>query len=136
MLNIITVQGRLVKPIELRHTQSGKAVASFSLAVDRDRKGQNGERETDFLDVVAWGQTAELAERWLSKGDLATVTGRLQMRDWTDRQGNKRKSAEIVSQSIYFPPRRREEERHDDGGAYPPDDQFEELYDSDSDLPF
>lgn len=136
MLNVITLQGRLTRPVELRHTQSGKAVASFSLAVDRDRKGQNGERETDFVDVVAWGTTGELAERWLSKGDLTTVTGRLQIRDWTDRDGNKRKSAEVVANSVYFPPKRREDERHEDGGVYPPDDQFEELYDSDSDLPF
>lgn len=135
MLNVITLQGRLTRPVELRHTQSGKAVASFSLAVDRDRKGQNGERETDFVDVVAWGTTGEMAERWLSKGDLTTVTGRLQIRDWTDKQGNKRRNAEVVALNVYFPPRRREEERHEDEGFYPTEEQFEELAE-DSDFPF
>ena len=136
MLNHIALQGRLTNDVELRYTQAGKPVASFAIAVDRDFRGRDGNKETDFINIVSWGRTGELCGEWLHKGDMATISGRLQMRDWTDRDGNKRKSAEVVANSVYFPPKRREDERHEDGGVYPPDDQFEELYDSDSNLPF
>lgn len=103
MLNKIFLMGRLTRDPELRHTQSGTAVASFSIAVDRDFKDkQTGEKATDFIDVVAWRQTAEFVSRFFTKGRLAVVEGRLQMRDWTDKDGNKRRSAEVIADSVYF----------------------------------
>lgn len=136
MLNHIALQGRLTNDVELRYTQAGKPVASFTIAVDRDFRGQDGNKETDFINIVAWGRTGELCGEWLHKGDMATISGRLQIRDWTDRDGNKRKSAEVVANSVYFPPKRREDERHDNPNNYHPADQFEEMMDDDSDLPF
>lgn len=94
--------GRLTRDPELRHTQSGTAVASFSLAVDRDYKGQDGERETDFLDIVAWRSTADFVSRYFSKGRMAVVEGRLQTRDWKDRDGNRRRSFEIIAENVYL----------------------------------
>lgn len=102
MLNRIIIMGRLTRDPELRHTQSGTAVASFSLAVDRDFKNQNGEKETDFIDVVAWRNSAEFVSRYFTKGRMAVVEGRLQIRDWTDKDGGRRRSAEVVADSIYF----------------------------------
>lgn len=102
MLNEIILMGRLTRDPELRHTQSGTAVASFALAVDRDYKGQSGERETDFIDVVAWRNTAEFVSRYFHKGRMAVVKGSLQVRDWTDRDGNKRRSYEVLADSVYF----------------------------------
>lgn len=102
MLNKIILMGRLTRDPELRHTQSGTAVASFSLAVDRDFKGQNGEKETDFIDIVAWRHTAEFVSKYFHKGRMAVVEGRLQMRDWTDRDGGKRRTAEVVADNVYF----------------------------------
>lgn len=97
MLNKIIIMGRLTRDPELRRTQSGTAVASFALAVDRDYKDQaTGERGVDFIDCVAWSHTGEFASRYFSKGRMAVVQGRLQLRDWTDRDGNKRRSAEVV----------------------------------------
>ena len=93
MLNKIIIMGRLTRDPELRHTQSGTAVASFSLAVDRDFKSQNGEKETDFIDVVAWRNSAEFVSRYFTKGRMAVVEGRLQIYPWQDRDGNKRRSA-------------------------------------------
>ena len=102
MLNKIFLMGRLTRDPELRRTQSGTAVTSFSLAVDRDFKGQNGEKETDFIDVVAWRTTAEFVSKYFTKGRMAVVEGRLQMRDWTDKDGGKRRSAEVVADNVYF----------------------------------
>lgn len=103
MLNKIIIMGRLGKDPELRHTQQGTPVASFSLAVDRDFKDKStGERVTDWIDVVAWRQTGEFVSRYFTKGRMAVVEGRLQMRDWTDREGNKRRSAEVVADNVYF----------------------------------
>lgn len=102
MLNHIVIMGRLTSDPVLRRTQSGIAVASFSLAVDRDYKPENGERETDFIDIVAWRSTAEFAQKYFSKGRMAVVSGRLQIRPWTDKDGNKRRSAEVVADNIYF----------------------------------
>jgi single-strand DNA-binding protein len=150
MLNRIVLMGRLTRDPELRHTQSGTAVASFSLAVDLDFKSRdNGERATDFIDIVAWRSTAEFASKYLTKGRLTVVEGRLQIRDWTDKDGNKRRSAEVVADNVYFADSRRD---GDSGGSYsrpaapapaadygmPPagGDQFAELADDDGELPF
>lgn len=102
MLNHIVTMGRLTHDPELRHTQSGLPVCSFSIACDRDYKGADGEKATDFLDIVAWRQTAEFVSKYFTKGRMAVVDGRLQLRDWTDRDGNKRRSAEIVANSVNF----------------------------------
>ena len=102
MLNHIVTMGRLTRDPELRHTQSGLPVCSFSIACDRDYKDSNGNRETDFIDVVAWRNTAEFVSKYFAKGRMAVVDGRLQLRDWTDRDGNKRRSAEIVANSVNF----------------------------------
>lgn len=102
MLNKIAIMGRLTRDPELRRTGNGTAVTSFTLAVDRDFKGQNGEKETDFIDVVAWRNTAEFASKYFTKGRVAVVDGRLQFRDWTDRDGGKRRSAEVVADNVYF----------------------------------
>lgn len=101
MLNHITIMGRICNEIELRRTGSGVAVASFTLAVDRDFKN-NGEKETDFIECVAWRNTAEFVEKFFSKGKMAVVSGRLQIRSWTDKDGNKRKTAEVVADNVYF----------------------------------
>lgn len=106
MLNRCIIMGRLTRDPELRRTQSGKAVTSVTLAVDRDFKGQNGEKETDFIDIVAWGNTAEFLCNYFSKGRMAVAEGRLQIRDWTDKDGNKRRNAEIIVSNVYFGDRR------------------------------
>ena len=132
MLNRIIVMGRMTRDPELRRTNSGTAVASFSLAVDRDFKSQSGEKETDFIDVVAWRNTAEFVSKYFSKGRMAVVEGRLQLRDWTDKNGNKRRSAEIVADNVYFGDSKR------DGGdtvQSEPQGDFSEIAD-DGDLPF
>lgn len=102
MLNKIFLMGRLTRDPELRRTQSGTAVASFALAVDRDYKDQDGQRETDFVDIVAWRSTAEFVSKYFSKGRMAVVEGRLQVRLWTDKDGNKRRTTEVVADSVYF----------------------------------
>ena len=115
MLNKIFIMGRLTRDPELRRTQTGTPVASFSLAVDRDFKDKTtGERATDFIDVVAWRQTAEFVTRYFAKGRMAVVEGRLQIRDWTDKEGGKRRSAEVIADQIYFGDSKRE----GDGGSY------------------
>ncbi|MBP3486541.1 MAG: single-stranded DNA-binding protein [Oscillospiraceae bacterium] len=165
MLNRIIIMGRLARDPELRRTQTGTPVASFRLAVDRDFKDKStGERSTDWIDVVAWRATAEFVSRYFTKGRMAVVEGRLQMRDWTDKDGNKRTSAEVVADNVYFGDSKRDGE----GGGYsagysqggyaqggysqggysapaapsgygaPPadGDQFAELSDDDGELPF
>lgn len=103
MLNRITVMGRLVRDPELRRTQNNIPVCSFSVACDRDVKDKaTGERSTDFIDIVAWRSTAEFVSKYLSKGRMAVIDGRLQLRDWTDREGNKRRSAEVYADNVYF----------------------------------
>ena len=101
MLNKIVLMGRLTRDPELRKTQSDTPVCSFSLAVDRDYK-RDGDKETDFIDVVAWRSTAEFVSRYFAKGRMAVVEGRLQIRDWTDKEGGKRRSAEVVADNVYF----------------------------------
>ena len=109
MLNRIIIMGRLTKDPELRRTANGTAVTSFSLAVERDFKGQNGEKETDFIDVVAWRNTAEFVSQYFTKGRMAIVEGRLQMRDWKDQNGNNRRAAEVVADNVYFGDSKRDE---------------------------
>ena len=132
MVNRMILQGRLCSDPELRRTNSGTAVASFTVAVDRDFKSQSGEKETDFIDVVAWRNTAEFVSKYFSKGRMAVVEGRLQIRDWTDKDGNKRRSAEIVADSVYFGDSKR------DGGETAqsePQGVFSEIEDA-GDFPF
>ena len=164
MLNRILLMGRLTRDPELRHTPSGAAVATFSLAVERDFKDRNsGERATDFIDIVAWRQTGEFVSRYFTKGRMAVVEGRLQMRDWTDKDGNKRRAAEVVADNVYFGDSKRDAEgagSYNSGytggynaapagnyggyaapapvgyGAPSGVDQFAELSDDDGELPF
>ena len=103
MLNHITIMGRLVRDPELRRTGSGIAVTSFTVAVDRDFGGRDGgEKETDFIDCVAWRQTGEFVSKYFTKGSMIVVSGRLQIRNWNDKDGNKRRSAEVVADNVYF----------------------------------
>jgi single-strand DNA-binding protein len=102
MLNKIVLMGRLTRDPELRSTGNNVSVCSFSIACDRDYKGENGERETDFIDIVAWRATAEFVSKYFTKGRMAVVEGRLQIRDWTDKDSNKRRSAEVVADNVYF----------------------------------
>ena len=102
MLNHICLMGRMVRDPEMRTTTSGTAVASFTLACDRDYKADGGERETDFVDIVAWRGTADFVSKYFHKGQMAVVSGRLQIRNWTDKEGNKRRSAEVVAENVYF----------------------------------
>ena len=111
MLNHIVIMGRLTRDPELRRTGSGVAVTSFSLAVDRDFAPKDGgERETDFIDCVAWRQTGEFVSKYFAKGRMAVVSGRLQIRGWTDKDGNKRRSAEVVADNVYFGDSKRDSE--------------------------
>ena len=115
MLNKIILMGRLTRDPELRRTGSGTAVTSFSLAVDRDFKSQSGEKETDFIDIVAWRSTAEFVSKYFTKGRMAVVSGRLQIRNWQDKEGNKRRSAEVVADNVYFGDSKRDSA---DGGSF------------------
>ena len=117
MLNHIVIMGRLTRDPELRRTGSNIAVTSFTLAVDRDfGKSENGEKETDFIDCVAWRQTGEFVSKYFTKGRMAVVSGRLQIRSWTDKEGNKRRTAEVVADNVYFGDTKRDGE----GGSYAP----------------
>ena len=102
MLNKWIGMGRLARDPDLRHTQSGTPVVSFTIAVDRDFKAQDGDRETDWIDIVAWRSTAEFVSKYFTKGSSIVVEGRLQIRSYTDKEGNKRKAAEVVADSVYF----------------------------------
>ena len=153
MLNHIVIMGRLTRDPELRHTQSQTPVASFTLAVDRDFGGRDGgEKQTDFIDCVAWRQTAEFVSKYFAKGSMAVVSGRLQIRDWTDREGGKRRSAEIVVDNIYFGESKRRDGdnsgpyssnstngSYGGGNTYTPstyNSGFQDLGDDDGELPF
>ena len=147
MLNHIVIMGRLTRDPELRHTQTGTSVASFTLAVDRDFTSRDGgEKQTDFIDVVAWRNTAEFVSKYFAKGRMAVVSGRLQIRDWTDRDGGKRRSAEVVADNIYFGDSKKSEGGSDysysapmsSGGYSTPvqTSDFAELSDDDGELPF
>ena len=116
MLNHITIMGRLTRDPELRRTGTGIAVASFSVAVDRDFSGRDGgEKETDFIDCVAWRQTGEFVSKYFTKGRMIVVSGRLQIRNWTDKDGNKRRTAEVVADNCYFGDSKRDA---DSGSSY------------------
>ena len=144
MLNRIILMGRLIRDPELRHTQSGTTVAAFSLAVDRDFKSQSGEKETDFIDIVAWRSTAEFVSKYFSKGRMAVVEGHLQIRDWTDQNGNKRRSAEVVADNVYFGDSKRDGDASGGSGGYHVAGRavdvsahdFEESGEEDGELPF
>ena len=115
MLNHITIMGRLTRDPELRRTGSGVAVASFTVAVDRDfGSREGGEKETDFIDCVAWRQTGEFVSKYFTKGRMIVVSGRLQIRNWNDKDGNKRRTAEVVADNVYFG----ESKRSNEGGSY------------------
>ena len=121
MLNHITIMGRLTRDPELRRTGSGIAVASFTVAVDRDFGGRDGgEKETDFIDCVAWRQTGEFVSKYFTKGSMIVVSGRLQIRNWNDKEGNKRRSAEVVADNVYFGESKRSSEGNSSygGNAY------------------
>lgn len=138
MLNTITIQGRCVRPIELRYTQTQKPVASFTLAVERDFAQTGEKREADFVDCVAFGNTATFCDKYMEKGGMYIVTGRLQSREWTDKNDNKRVSWEVIADHVYFGESKKAEQKpvnvaYDEpttGGA------FAELSDSDGELPF
>lgn len=134
MLNHITLAGRLVRNPELRRTQNGTAVASFTLACERDFKNESGDREVDFIDCVAWRKTAELVSGYFAKGRMAIVSGRMQIRGWTDKDGNRRKSAEILVDNIYFGDSKpqAEEAATEATGAEP----YSEIAEDDDQLPF
>ena len=131
MLNKIIVMGRMVRNPELRRTNSGTAVASFTIACDRDFKSDSGEREVDFIECVAWRNTAEFVSKYFTKGRMSVVSGRLQTRNWTDKEGNKRKATEIVAESVYFGESKREELQ----SYAAPQESFAELPD-DGEIPF
>jgi len=132
MLNHIVLMGRLTRDPELRRTQSGTAVASFTLAVDRDYAGEGREKQTDFIDCVAWRHTGEFVSRNFAKGQMAVVSGRLQMRDWTDKDGGKRRSTEVVAENVYFGESKKAQREPDAVTA----DDFEEIDEDDGELPF
>ena len=117
MLNHITIMGRLTRDPELRRTGTGTAVASFTVAVDRDFGGRDGgEKETDFIDCVAWRQTGEFVSKYFTKGSMIVVSGRLQIRSWNDKDGNKRRTAEVVADNVYFGESKRSNESNAYGG--------------------
>ena len=121
-LNIAIIMGRMTRDPELRRTNSGKPVASFTVAVDRDFAPEGGEKQTDFIDCVVWNGTAEFVEKYFKKGSMIVVSGRLQLRDWTDKDGNKRRSAEIVGSNVYFGEAKKSQEGSNQGynqNAYP-----------------
>ena len=127
MLNHITIMGRLVRDPELRRTGNGTAVASFSLAVDRDYTSEGGQRKCDFIDCVAWRSTGEFVSKYFTKGRMAVVEGRLQVRQWTDKDGNKRRSAEVVAEHVYFGDSKKEQATGND---------FAPIEANDGQLPF
>ncbi|MDO5142558.1 MAG: single-stranded DNA-binding protein [Eubacteriales bacterium] len=163
MLNKAILMGRLTRDPELRHTQSNTAVCTFRLAIDRDRKNANGERQADFIDCVAWGRQAEFVAQWFAKGVMAIVVGRVQSRQWQDQNGNNRTTVEINCEEVSFGETKRSREAnlgyaagghgsYDNGSQLRPapaasqvapafdlpmgDQDFQELADDDGDVPF
>ena len=138
MLNKAILMGRLTRDPELRHTQSEIPVATFTLAVDRGFKGGD-ERQTDFINIVAWRGTAEFVSRWFAKGQLVAVSGRIQVRNYTDRDGNKRTATEVVADECFFAESKKSGSAQEEN--VPPfapgfSDDFEELYGEDGELPY
>lgn len=150
MLNHIVLMGRLTRDPEVRRTPNGISVTSFTLAVDRDFGSRDGDKQTDFIDIVAWRNTADFVGKYFSKGRMAVVSGRLQLRDWTDKDGGKRRSAEVVADNVYFADSKKDRDSGGDyysapTGGYSSDSgystpvtgsNFAELDDDDGDLPF
>ena len=136
MLNKVVLMGRLTKDPELRRTGSGTAVTSFSLACDRDFKSKSGDKDTDFIEVVAWKNTAEFVSKYFSKGRMAVVDGRLQIRDWTDKAGNKRITAEIVADNVYFADSKRDSDSAYNAREYEKNPDFAEIIEDDGEIPF
>ena len=133
MLNHISIMGRLTKDVELRRTASGTAVANFTLAVERDF---SKEKETDFIECVAWGKTGEFAEKYFSKGKMAIVAGKLQIRKWEDKNGNKRSTAEVVAENIYFGDSKPSESKFEGMHSKELEPDFPAIFGDDSGLPF
>lgn len=140
MLNNCTFQGRITRRPELRRTNSGKAVTSFSIAVEDDFKSADGKKTTTFVEIVAWGSLAELVDRYLDKGRMVVVSGRLANRDWTDKDGNKRRTTEIIASNVYFCDSKKDgaegNQTATSGYSAPSVDGFEEITDEDIELPF
>ena len=141
MLNHITIMGRLTRDPEMRRTGSGIAVTSFTVAVERDYSGKDGgERKVDFIECVAWRQTAELISKYFSKGRMIVVDGRLELRDWTDKDGNKRRTTEIIASNVYFCDSKKDgtesQQTAYSGYSAPSVDGFEEITEEDAQLPF
>lgn len=143
MLNRILLQGRLGSDPELRSTPNGVEVATVNIAVDRDRKDASGERQTDWVTIVAWRNTAKFLSQYFRKGRVMVVEGRLQMRNYTDRDGNKRTAAEVVADNIYFGDSKKDDTvngpgQNTGGASYgaPTSDNFAELEEDDGELPF
>jgi len=151
MLNKVIIMGRLARDPELRRTQSGVSVTSFRIACDRDFKSQGGESQTDWIDIVAWRNTAEFVSKYFTKGRMAIVEGRLQTRDWTDKDGNKRVATEVVADNVYFGDSNKSTGAAPGGYAAPAygapvgggyaapvsdGDHFSEIDEEDGDLPF
>ena len=135
MLNHIVIMGRLTRDPELRRTGNGTAVAGFTVAVDRDFPNKStGEREADFIDCVAWRSTGEFVSRYFRKGSMAVVAGRLQIRGWTDKDGNKRKTAEILADNVYFGESRRDGTSQ--AAMQSTAEDYQMLMDDDAQLPF
>lgn len=141
MMNAIMIMGRMTRDPELRRTGNGVAVASFTLAVESDYKEKDGSRKTIFVDCVAWRNAGEFVSKYFSKGRMAIVKGQLDIREWTDKDGNKRRSAEVVAENVYFGDSKKE-----DSGSYSgdyatptyqqPGTDFEQIDDDDEQLPF
>lgn len=132
MLNKGILMGRLTRDPELRHTQSGTAVCSFTLAIDRDRKDANGEKQTDFIDCVAWNKQAEFVAQWFSKGMMAIVVGRIQSRKWQDQNGNNRTAIELNCEEVSFG----ETKKNRDSNSGRQNSDFADMPEEDSDVPF
>ena len=148
MLNRITIMGRLTRDPELRRTDSGVAVASFTIACDRDFGEKDGQKEVDFIDCVAWRNTGEFVSKYFTKGRMAVISGRLQIRSWTDKDGNKRKAAEVVADNAYFADSKKDGDNADTSaggntnigpgtfGGYSAPGNFAMLEDDEAQLPF
>lgn len=135
-LNRIIIMGRMTKDPELRRTNTGTAVTSFTLAVDRDFKNQSGEKETDFIGVTCWRNTAEFVSKYFGKGRMAVAEGRLQNREWTDKDGNKRTTAEVVADNVYFADSKQSRSDYDESDAPAPAAPKMSAIEDEGELPF
>ena len=141
MLNHITIMGRMTRDPELRHTNSGIAVASFTIAVEDDFKDKDGNKKTIFIDCTVWRGLAETVAKYFAKGRMAIISGKLDIREWTDKEGNKRRSAEVVAENVYFGDSKKEETNSNSygsnyGGYNAPAQDYAQIEDDDGQLPF